>query len=131
MEQIIEKVSQIRNVHAKTIQRWWNHYLEWGELPHETRDKVMKCRRDSKVWRRTKVVTEEIVQTLDDIVSDKPEYYIDEIAEELARRTGVHLPFSTVYRVLKEKLEYSMQVCFEIAAQRDAMERDRFIAGVC
>jgi len=64
---------------------WYNHYIEWGEYPCETRAKKQKFNQLSKQWERTKVVSESIVSTLRDIVEESPEFYIDEIAEELSK----------------------------------------------
>ena len=76
--------------------------------------------------RRTNVVTDEIVETLRSIVDDYPEYYLDEIAKELGIRTGCYLPIPTIHRVLKVKLQCSLQVCYESAKQRDEVERRRY-----
>ena len=50
----------------------------------------------------------------------------DEIAEELGKELEIFLPLSTIYRTLTDKCNYSLQVCYESAKQRDEIERQRY-----
>jgi len=65
-------------------------------------------------------VTDKIVATLREIVDEHPEYYLDEIAEDLLIRTRIHLCIATIHRTLIEKIGYSLRVCYDSALQRDA-----------
>ena len=94
LEHVLTRVSASYQVPNRTLRRWYNHLLEWGEPPHETRTKLKLFHKKSHRWRRTKVITDEIVDTLRDIIADSPELYIDEIADELAARTRVYLSAS-------------------------------------
>jgi len=127
---LLSRVFSAYRVPTRTLRRWYDHYLLWGECPYSTRHKVKLFQRKSKRWRRTKVITDEIVDALKDIVDENPEFYIDEIADELAKQSGCYLPISTIYTTLKEKVGYSLQVCYDSAAQRDEVERQRYKAAL-
>jgi len=85
LETILQFATARYQVSSSQLRRWYNHYIEWGEYPCETRAKKQKFNQLSKQWKRTKVVSESIVSTLRDIVEESPEFYIDEIAEELSK----------------------------------------------
>ena len=74
------------------------------------------------------MITDKIISSLKTIINQNPEYYIDEIAEELVKHTSVYLPFSTIYKILKEKANNSLQVCYESAKQRNELEQKRYKA---
>ena len=59
-------------------------------------------------------MNDRIVNELRNIVDEKPEFYLDEIADELGNRIGVCLPFKNIWLALTEKGE-----------QRDEIERHR------
>jgi len=48
-------------------------------------------------------VTDKVLEVLRGGVDEHPEYYLDEIAEELLIRTQIHLPICTIYKTLTEK----------------------------
>ena len=127
LEDVYRCVSpQHGNVPTRTLRRWYDHYLEWGEYPHVTKANLKAYKKIMKSSSRTNVITDEIVATLKDIVDEAPELYIDKIAEELGNRTGVYLSHSTVHATLTTKLNYSLQVCYESAKQRNELERERY-----
>ena len=123
-------VSSKYRVSLTTIWRWYSHYLIWGEYKHLTTEKVKRFNKKFKMFCCTNIITDEIVSTLQTIVDTNPEYYIDEIAEELVKHTGVYLPFTIIYTTLKEKLNYLLQVCYESAKQRNELERKRYKAAL-
>ena len=63
------------------------------------------------------------IRNLKRIIDNHPEYYLDEYAEELAHRTNATFSLSTISRILKEELGLSLQVCHEVARQRNEGER--------
>ena len=127
MESIYGYVSKGNfNVPTRTLRNWHQHYIEWGEPPHETTTKQQRYNKKVQALRRTNVVTDKIVETLRSILDNYPEYYLDEIAEKLGIRTGFYLPIPTIHCVLKVKLQYSLQVCYKSAKQRDEVERRRY-----
>lgn len=127
---LYELVAQRYHVSVSTVRRWHVHYLNWGEYLHQTKAKARRYKRKCFSSRRTNIITEEIVQQLKEIVDDNPEFYIDEIAEELVKKTGVYLPLSTIYKTVRHKLGYTLQVCYESAKQRDELERKRYMIAL-
>ena len=111
------------NVSITNTRRWWNHYLLWGETPSETKQKLNKINRLAKKNKATSVVTVTIINAIKDIIDEKPELYLDEIAEKLAEKSNCFLSLSTISRILKNQVGYSLQVCYESAIQRDELER--------
>jgi len=59
-----------------------------------------------------------MVNCIKRIVDEHPEFYLDEIQMSLCIRLKVFVSQSTIWRVLTEKLEYSLQVCYESARQQ-------------
>ena len=90
-----------------------------------TREKVKRCNRVVRKWKRTRVINDRIVNELKKIVDEKPELCLDEMAGELRNRIGVCLPFKTVQLATREKCKRSLQVFYDVAQQRDEMERER------
>ena len=127
LEHIFRMVApRFNGIRTQNLRRWYNHYIEWGEAPRETWKKKRAYHLKCRAFKRTSVVTDEVVESLRTIINEAPELYLDEIAEELASRTNIFLPHSTIHRILHEKLQYSLQVCYESAKQRDEMERERY-----
>ena len=126
LEHVLRHVSSKHRVSLSTARRWYSHYDLWGEYKHITKRKIQLFNKKFRNQRRTNIITDDIVNTLRSIINENPEYYMDEIAEELVKHTGVYLPFTTIYRTLKEKLGYSLQVCYESAKQRNELERRRY-----
>ena len=50
------------------------------------------------------VMTDEIINAVNNIVMDLPEFYIDKIMQQLREDTGIYLNVSSVYRILREKI---------------------------
>jgi len=61
--------------------------------------------------------------SIEGVVDEYPEYYLDEIAEELLARTQIHLTISTIYKILIEKLGYSLRVCYASVLQQNNSHR--------
>ena len=92
----------------------------------QTSQKVQQYSKLMRKFGRTRTVTNELLSTLKAIIEEDPELYLDEIATELARRTKVFVPISTLHRILRIKLGLSLQVCYESALQRSEIERTRY-----
>ena len=110
------------------IYRWWNFYKDWGEIGIVIRKRMTQLRKKCKL-RRT--VTQLHIQALRRIVDNHPEYYLDEFAEELAYRTNSTFALSTISRVIKEEFNLSLQVCHEVARQRNENERKLYKHALC
>ena len=59
------------------------------------------------------------MNNLKNIVDEKPELHLDEIADELVNIIGMFLPFTTIWIILHDKCEYSFQVCYDLFQKRD------------
>ena len=92
----------------------------------QTSQKVQQYTKLMRKFGRTRTVTNELLSTLKAIIEEDPELYLDEIATELARRTKVFVPISTLHRILRIKLGLSLQVCYESDLQRSEIERTRY-----
>ena len=82
-----------------------------------------------KKWRKFKrpsIINNDVITALQDIINISPELYLVEIAEELGKATSVYLPYNTIRYVLHHRLNYTLQVCYELAKQQDETERERY-----
>ena len=104
---------------------WWDNCLERGEVPAMNRKKVKLHNRLGKKWKRTTTINDRIVNELKNIVHEKPELHLDEIADKPGNRIDAFPPFKTIWLTLHEKCECSLQVCYDISQQRDEMETQR------
>mmetsp|Transcript_16442 Transcript_16442/g.35969 ORF Transcript_16442/g.35969 Transcript_16442/m.35969 type:complete len:248 (+) Transcript_16442:971-1714(+) len=88
-------------VPARTVRRWRQHYCIFGELPCETRKtrKRLGLRRNG---RRT--MTPQVIATLKSIVVNHRWQYLDELQDQLLRRTGVLVHPTTIFRALTREL---------------------------
>ena len=69
------------------------------------------------------MITEEIVQCVKEIVDEHTaEFYLDEIQMSVCTRLQVYLPLSILWKVLSEKINNSMQFCYESEAQRNEID---------
>ena len=126
LEYSLVRFNQQHAIHTAVTRRWWNHYLLWGETLSETKQKLKKINKLAYKNKATSVVTATIIATLKQIIDEKPELYLDEIADKLVEERNCYLSMSTISRVLKNQVGYSLQVCYEIARQRDEVERMRY-----
>ena len=100
LEYALSYVSASYSVPNCTLQRWYKKYISWGEFPHETKKKLKKYKKKSKNWNGTRVITDEILASLSNIIDDFPKLYLDEIAEKLGKTTRIYLPISTIYKTV-------------------------------
>ena len=112
----VEKCAQKYSISVTNIWRWWRYYKANGEIKIIIDEKMRALRKRYK-W--TSSICEEYVQEIKRIVDNNPEYYLDEIAEEFARITGVVYYISTFWRILKTRIDCSLQVCYDRVQQRN------------
>ena len=67
---------------------------------------------------------------LKNIVNKNPNYYLDELAFLFGVETGKFVHYSTIWRSLKEKLDYSLQVLSTIAKQQCEDEETRYLQAL-
>ena len=126
LESILKLTNLEYKVPVRTLRNWWKHFLLWGEYPFETRERAKKFRKIKRRFRRTSLITEELVQCVKEIVDEHPEFYLDEIQMSICTRLQVYLLVSILWKVLSEKINYSMQICYESAAQRNENDRGMY-----
>jgi len=90
-------------VNVRTLRRWWDTYLEWGELSFY----VKKRKEDTKGYGRNMKINERELLKLKSIVDKHPNYYLDEIALVFGIDTGKFLHPSTIWRYMTNELGYS------------------------
>ena len=59
-------------------------------------------------------------------MDESPELYLDEIATELIVRKDCYLSLAKIRTILRERIGYSLQVCYDSALQRNEVERLRY-----
>ena len=118
------------NIPMRTLKRWYKHFCEFGEYPFETKRREKAIRRQMRKYKVTNIVTSDIISSVKHIVDEHPEFYLDEIQTSLCVNSHVYLSLTTVHRILKEKLGYSLQVCHAAARQRDEFQREQYKAAL-
>ena len=93
-----------------TLQKWWEHYIEWGETPVETAIKQKRYNKLMKKYETQNHITDEMIEKVREIIEENPQLYIDEICNELALATTQFVPYETVQRIVRVKLGYSLKV---------------------
>ena len=74
-------------------------------------------------YSRSSTITNSLVRCIKDIVDEHPEFYLDEVQATICTRLSLYISISTIHRTLRDKIGYTMQVCYESAAQRNENER--------
>ena len=127
---IIKELRKTYHIPIRTLYSWWNHVEQWGEYPFETRERKKQLQRLRGKIRLTRLVTSDVLDSLQEIIESHPEYYLDEIQFDLLQTKGVILSLKTIWRTLTEKLNYSMQVCYHSAAQRNEGQRRLYMQAL-
>jgi hypothetical protein len=93
---ILSNTSQISGIPTSTCQRWYKHFLLYGETIPETR-----------LWEKEGFIRKEVIETtkwkqhhttaLQSIVTERPWLYLDEIQSELLAATSTCWAASTIY----------------------------------
>jgi len=123
VQSILNTVNENKAVPVRTLRRWYDHFIKYGEYPFETRARYEKLRKLRHKLKRTSTITEEVVQCVQGIVDEHPEFYLDEIQMAVCTRLRVFISQTTLWRVLTVKLDYSLQTCYESAIQQNENER--------
>jgi transposase len=103
----------------KTAERWFLHYLQFGETPEET-SKWSKSTTEGDIRR---VWLTEDSHALKAIVDQNPGLFLDEIVDRMHEETGARWNPSTLWKKLRKNLGYSLQRVAEKALERDEKER--------
>lgn len=101
-----------------TLRRWWDVFVEWGELPYVARQRRLEYDKKAGYRNCGRKLNETEYKILERIVMDDPNLYIDEIGEEFALETGICLNYKTLSEILKRDLNFRLKVFCEVARQR-------------
>ena len=107
------------------LYRWWKIYDTYGENHIVINEQMRKLKR--LYGRASTSVSEVHVEELKQLVDNHPEYYLDEYVTALAQICGVFYHPSTISKLLRNRLGYSLQVLQEIASQRNENLRLAYI----
>lgn len=64
LESILQDTFARYRIPTRTLRRWYNHFINWGEYPYETKSKLEKFNKRGRKFKRTKVVTEAVYSTM-------------------------------------------------------------------
>jgi hypothetical protein len=102
----------------RTAERWFPHYLKYGETPWETKKWKSILYRGER--RRTWTVDDSLV--LKRLVDDNPGLYLDELVTRLHEETQVRWAHNTIWLKIRNELKYSLQRVAEKALEQDNLE---------
>ena len=123
-QEAVKATSKLFNIAKSNIRRWWIFYDKYGETHIIVSKKLQQLR---KRYGSTRVsMNDNTIHELQRIVDAHPEYYLDELVASVARVCGVLYHPSTISRVLRRKLGYSLQVLQEVATQRNELLRESY-----
>ena len=94
------------DVSVDTLRRWWNQYLEWGELPYKVRERVKHLKKKYRHAKDNEILNDADILALKELVDENPNYYLDELAFNFGIKTGKFVHFSTICRCMITKLNY-------------------------
>lgn len=107
-----------------SIYNWYRHYLDWGEVPFDTRQHLQKLlKKNGGYWTYSHKWKSREIKALRRILEEHPDFYLDEFVSELYIATGTLFHPSTVSKVINKRFNYSLKVYSQKAAQRDARLR--------
>lgn len=98
------------DVSVNTLLRWWYEYSDWSELPYKVDKRERVIKRINKNTRKNELLDNGDVLILKGIVDQNPNFYLDELAYFFGMTTGKFVHYSTIWRCLVQKLDYSMKV---------------------
>jgi hypothetical protein len=113
-----EYLSNGANAH-KTAERWFLHYLQYGETYEET-SKWLKMKLRGGIRR---LWTVQDTQALKAIIDGNPGLYLDELVDRLEATTQARWNPATVWNKLRKEVKYSLQRVAEKALEQDLLER--------
>ena len=105
------------NVSMDTLQRWWNIYQEWIELPYNVVERKKALKGNNKYAKENKLL-------------NNPNYYLDELALLFGAKTGKVVHYSTICCTLKEMLDCSFQGVATIAWQQSEDEEAGYLLAL-
>jgi transposase len=136
LAQVLKRARQdlLPTVSPRQLRRWFYFYLKFGHVKAESK-RFIRHRADAgtrRYRRRSKrgQWTTADTRHLSSIVQGFPQFYLDEIQEELAARSGKTWCYSQIWTRLLSDCGYSLQVATDRALQRNDEERERYKDGL-
>ena len=116
------------SVAIRTIYYWWNHFQFYEEMPSETREFYDELRKKAGYFRYSDTIYDnpDLLQMLQDILNEHPEYYLDQFVHAFYRKSHILVSPSTIYRCLHNRLDYRLLAVQEIALQQNKADRELF-----
>jgi hypothetical protein len=113
-----EYLSNGENAH-KTAERWFMHYLQYGETYEET-SKWLKMKLTGGIRR---LWTVQDTAALKAIIDTRPGLFLDELVDRIEATTQARWNPSTVWNKLRKEVKYSLQRVAEKVLEQDLLER--------
>jgi hypothetical protein len=104
---------------TRQVRRWFQHYLQFGQVPAETREFYQRTGKN--IGQRLSF-DEEDKRALDQIIREELDLYLDEIQDKMFEMQNKRWAPSTLWRQLQRQ-NYSLQVCTYRAIQQSMEER--------
>ena len=105
----------------RTCERWYEHWLDFKQLPCDTNLKWRQHRRMYSPWPQAHL------DALKEIVDSCPVLFLDEIGRHLSTRLkGKKFSYGSISKALRFGLRYSRKVVYEKATQQVQRQREEF-----
>mmetsp|Transcript_9059 Transcript_9059/g.25521 ORF Transcript_9059/g.25521 Transcript_9059/m.25521 type:complete len:425 (+) Transcript_9059:2157-3431(+) len=114
---------------TRTIRRWWNYYLMYGELPgvawrRRWRRNHGKRKREGDTW------SKRWAGALREVVESDPTLFVDEIHRQYVRQTGDDSKSDKQIWLQMKRMGLTLQVVSYVAAERCEEERAAYQAAL-
>ena len=106
-----------------TLRRWWNFFLKYGTTQAEIHKKRKKTKNVTR-WRQRHT------ETLKAIVDTNPDLYLDEIQMKMYEYRAGWWSTTTLWRKMKNELEYSLQVATDRSYSASEEEQREYQAAL-
>ena len=107
----------------RTLRRWWNFFLKYGTTQAEFHKKRKKTKNVTR-WRQRHT------ETLKAIVDTNPDLYLDEIQMKMYEYRAGWWSTTTLWRKMKNELEYSLQVATDRSYSSSEEEQREYQAAL-
>ena len=126
MHDVYEECAKENDISSSTVRRYWKSYLLLGELPYETKEREKKMLKKYNWLPKNAKINVDQLQILDDIITDNPLLYLDEIALQFGYRTNRYVQPCTIWRYLRKYLNLSLKILRKRAEQQCEAEQEMF-----
>lgn len=124
------KREKVPDVGVSTLREWYDEYCLWGELPYFARKRKIEMNRKAGMYNDGRALNSNQLRLLDIIIKANPNLFLDEIADEFGKETGIYLNHSTLHDILTRDLNVCLKVLSEVARQRCIEEEHQFLTRI-